>query len=745
MRKTFCALIATLAAVSALAQSGDKKGEAQNSRVPAQLIPPAPPLTPGEALTKFKIAPGFQINTVAHEPAVQVPIALQFDADGRMWVLEMRGFMPNPDGIGEDKAVGRVSILEDTDGDGVAEKSKVFLDGLVMPRAFLLVSGGLLLAEPPSLWFYPIQNGQPGERVLVDADYAKEADTKLGVKANPEHAANSLTLAMDNWIYSLYHTKRYRFADGKWRSEPTPKRVQYGMSQDNFGRLFYNSNSDQLRGDLVPSHYVVKAGLTAKLPGLGTQIAKDQSVWPIRINPGVNRGYQAGTLRDDFTLARFTAACGTSIYRGDALPADCVGNAFLCEPSANVVRRNILMERDGLITAHNAYDKSEFLASTDELFRPVNTYTGPDGALYIVDMYHGIIQHRFFLTSYLRKQAESRGIDKVISCGRIYRVTHSAKAPSPVPKLSYATWQELVAQLGHANGWRRDTAQRLLIERNEPKSASALASVVSKHNSPLARLHALWTLEGMRKLEPETLMEALEDPHSKVRAAAVRLSEGFLRTEPNSETAELRKQVLKAARDASADVHIQLALTLGEIYQDDASKAALESLTRSRFALAKDAAKFSITALEPKPIASATDAKPVVAKLSGAEAKRFEVGKANYEMVCMACHQPHGQGQDGLAPPLVGSEWIGWPEGRLIRMVLHGLRGPITVKGQQYEMDMPALGVLDDEQVATILTYIRNEWGHAFPPVSSNAVKKVRDATVERVDAWTQEELLKLK
>ena len=741
MRKLFgSVLLAALAAFPVFAQKGDKSDEMQKSRVPAEMIPPSPPLSPAEALKNFQLAPGFKIQTFAHEPQVQVPIALQFDPDGRMWVLEMRGFMPNAQGVGEDQPVGRVSILEDADGDGVAEKSKVFLDELVMPRAFLLVQGGLLLAEPPKLWFYPIQNDQPGARVLVDADYAKEADTTLGVRANPEHAANSLTLAMDNWIYSMDHTRRYRFVGGQWVKEANPKRAQYGLSQDNFGRLFYNSNSDQLRGDLVPSHYAAKAAPGAKLPGLARRIAEDQSVWPARINPGVNRGYQAGTLRDDFTLAKFTAACGVSIYRGDALPGDCVGNAFLCEPSANVVRRNILSEQDGVITARNAYDKKEFLASTDELFRPVNTYTGPDGALYIVDMYHGIIQHRFFLTSYLRKQAESRGMDKLTGMGRIYRVTHDTTKAVEKPALSKASLMQLVAELGHANGWRRDTAQRLLVERNEGLFASVLNSVVMKSTNELARLHALWTLEGGNRLETPILLRAMDDAHPKVRAAAVRLSEPMLKS---AESASVRQKVLALAKDPAADVQTQVALSLGASAADDSAQAALAALAQSPFELARGAAQFASAANAPK--VSATNAKPAGSKLSAAQVKQFETGKVNYETFCLPCHQPHGLGQEGLAPPLVGSEWVGWSENRVIRIVLHGLRGPIKVKGQPFELDMPALGVLDDEQIATVLTYVRNEWGHAYSPISTNAVKRVRDATADRADAWTQEELMKVK
>jgi len=173
----------------------------------------------------------------------------------------------------------------------------VFLDGLIMPRAFLLVQGGLLLAEPPKLFFYPIRNDKPGPREVMDEDYARGADARQG-RGNPEHAANSLTLTMDNWIYSMDHNRRYRFRSGQWLKEPNPKRAQYGMSQDNYGRLFYNANSDQLRGDLVPSTYAIKAGDGVKLPGLGTQIAKDQSVWPARVNPGVNRAYQVVVPRD---------------------------------------------------------------------------------------------------------------------------------------------------------------------------------------------------------------------------------------------------------------------------------------------------------------------------------------------------------------------------------------------------------------------------------------------------------------
>jgi mono/diheme cytochrome c family protein/glucose/arabinose dehydrogenase len=732
-----CGLLLVMAcAPLARAQQGDKKGEVQMARVPKEKIPPAPALSPDQALKTFKLAPGFRIELVASEPMIEMPIIVQFDADGRMWVVEMRSFMPNVDGTGEQVPISRVSILEDTDGDGRMDKRTIFLDGLVMPRALALVRGGALLAEPPHLWFCRDTHGDGrcDEKVEVFSDY--------GSQAVPEHTANGLLLARDNWIYSLYHTNRYRFANGKWMREPTFNRAQWGLAQDDFGRLFYTSNSEILRGDLIPSHYLNKVSLTAKLNGLAAKIVSDQSVWPIRVNPGVNRGYQPNQLRADGTLATVTAACGTCIYRGDNFPEECRGNAFVCEPAGNVVKRNVLTETDGIVTAKNAYHQAEFLASTDERFRPVNAYTGPDGALYIVDMYHGILQHRIYVTTYLRHQIEDRQLQQPQNQGRIYRVVYEASKIGPKPNLSQASSAELVRQLAHPNGWWRDTAQRLLTERADAGVVPDLHQFLADSPNALARLGALWTLEGMGKADAVILNRALGDAYSKIRAAAVRMAENLLRApDKDSATAALRAKLVSLAADPSADVQIQVALSLGEIIPDDKAKQALKALAQSSpFALAKDAAAFSIAAREPKTNTVVALGPP----LSPEDQKRFETGKAWYEATCVACHQPHGMGQAGLAPPLVGSEWVNGPAERLARIVLHGLRGPITVNREKFELDMPALGVLDDDQVAAVLTYVRREWGHTAAPVAPATIKKVREATAQRDDAWTEPELLKV-
>lgn len=739
LQRIVMALVLCSLPLAATAQRGDKQGEVQASRIPKEKIPPSPPLKPDEALKAFKIQPGYKIELVASEPTIQVPTILQFDPDGRLWVVEMRGFMATPDGSGETNPVGRISILEDANGDGTFEKHKVFLDGLVMPRALLLVNGGALVCEPPNLWFYPIKNDQPGARELVAADFAKDADPTLGLRMNPEHSGNSLMLAIDNWIYSLYHPFRYRFMDGKWQREPVPQRAQWGLSQDDFGRLYYTSNSDQLRGDMVPPHYF-GAKVKQKLPGIGYAVVKDQTTWPARINPGVNRGYQSGTLRDDGTLAKFTAACGSTIYRGDLFPADAYGNAFICEPSANFIRRNLLTEQDGLVSARNAYEKSEFLASTDELFRPVNLATGSEGALYIADMYHGIIQHRFFLTSYLRQQAQDRGIDKVVDHGRIWRVLPEGKKPQPVVRMTSLSTADLVKQLENANGARRDTAQRLLVERKDASVVPALKALAARASNPVTRLHALWTLEGMNQLDDASVNAALKDGNSKVRGAAVRLLAQSAKQ--GSAPATVSERLLALVSDASADVQVQLALALSSLTPNEAVKAGVAQLAaKSSAALVRDAAAYAQATFEPvKAEANVAKGRPLTAD----EQRRFEAGKAMYEATCLACHQVHGMGQIGLAPPLAGSEWVSGSQERLIRIVLHGLRGPIKVKGETFEMDMPALGVLDDEQIAAALTYVRREWGHTFEPVTPESVKKVRDATSTREEAWTMGDLLKV-
>jgi glucose/arabinose dehydrogenase/mono/diheme cytochrome c family protein len=550
-----------------LAQNGDRAGETQTSLPAHWKVPPAPTLSPDEALTTLTAAPGYRVELAAADPLVGDPVAMTFGPDGRMWIVEMRGYMPNPDGIGEDAPVGAIAVLEDTNGDGRADKRTVFADGLVMPRALALVGDGLLVAEPPNLWFLRDTDGdgRADQKTLVAADY--------GNNKNPEHTANGLMWALDNWIYNANHTQRFRYlGDGKFQTEHTISRGQWGMTQDDTGRLFYNSNSDPLRADLVPAAYFRRNPWLLQPAGATHRIVPANiPVWPGRITTGVNRGYRI--LTDEGKINIVTAACGPVIYRGGLFPADAHGNAFVAEPAGNLVKRIVLSEENGVVTGTNAYLDTEFLVSTDERFRPVNLYNGPEGALYVVDMYRGIIQHRIYMTSFLRAQVEDRGLAEGIGMGRIYRVVpeHAGRSPWKF-NLAKETSAQLVNRLRAANSWWRDTAQRLLVERRDPAAAPLLRALASDQTaSPLARIHALWTLDGSEQLDRASVIAGLQASDARVVATATRLSEKWL-AEDND--AELLRLVTTAPSTDAPALTLQRALSLGA----SPAPAALEAM-----------------------------------------------------------------------------------------------------------------------------------------------------------------------
>ena len=727
--------ILLLATAGVLAQNGDKAGETQSFRVDPSRIPPAPPLSPDQALKAIHVAPGYEVQLIASEPMIEAPVAAQYDADGKLYVLEMRGFMRNPEGAGENQPLGRISILEDRNGDGRMDVSTVFLDGLIMPRAFALTQGGVLVAEPPKLWFCRDVNGdgKADEKVELFDDY--------GDQKNPEHTANGLVRDMDNWFYNLYHNWRYRWQNGRWERQPIPNRVQWGLSQNDYGQLFFTSNSDPLRADLYSSSYAGRAP-TASIPFLNTLVARDFAVFPGRVTAGVNRGYQPKVLREDGSLATFTAACGTTLYRGDNFPSAARNQAFICEPSANLIRWQNIQDDAGMLTSSNALGETEFLKSTDERFRPVNLLTAPDGSLTVVDIGRGIIQHRIYMTSYLRKQVEARKLDQPLEVGRIYRVVHKAGRLTRAPKLSTAPGATLVAALSHANGWWRDTAQRLLVERGDSSVVPALQRLALEGEDPRFRLHALWTLEGLGRITPDLANNALADTHPKVRRTALRVSESLLGGTLDSPRSNLLHSISKALQNSSTEVRVQAALSLGTLKSNALAHGWLREIfdtTGSEHL--KKAAALSLGLLDPQ---TNTLSVAQLAGLSSGELQRFKAGKELYLALCAACHQPHGLGQEGLAPPLAGSEWVAFSPQRLTRIVLHGLRGPIKVKGVVHQLEMPQLGVLSDEQISQVLTYIRREWGHSLSPVDEATVKAVREATAQREQAWTELDLLQV-
>jgi glucose/arabinose dehydrogenase/mono/diheme cytochrome c family protein len=780
------------------AQAGDKKGEEQAPPPASMKIPPAPVVPPAEALKTFKVAPGFRLELVASEPLVRDPVAMEFDPDGRLWVVEMLGYMPDVDGKGEDAPVGDVVVLEDTNGDGVFDKKTVFLDHLVVPRAICLVAGGVLIAEPPVLWFCKIKPGElTCESKIQVCPYAGRTAI--------EHTSNGLLYAMDNWIYSADCKQRLRRWDGKWILTETRSRGQWGITQDDIGRLFYNSNPEDLRGDLVPCWSPETQN--PKSARLGVPIVKDQTIWPGRVNPGINRGYQKGVLREDGTLKSHTSACAPVIFRGDAYPPEFRGNAFTCEPAANLVSRRVLTEdAAGGITGKNAYEKAEFITSTDERFRPVNLTTGPDGCLYVVDMYRGIIQHRLYVTSFLRKQIVERGLDKGVNLGRIYRVVHESKPPGKMPQLSKAKSKDLVAALSHPNGWWRDTAQRLIVDRGDITITNDLRRIVSTGDNPVAKLHALFTLEGLKAVDPPTIALAAADRDPRVREAAemfrsykgplsaldklaiaatenpdlpekdlagkeIELLGRLMGTEEWEREGPGRDKLLAriATRVAGGKpAEIAELLDLIAVQATDArwrQKALLQGMVDSRKSIllpkpsnpyykllfAEDDRVAAIAAELGKQLdwpggkLGGVSPAPKPPPLTAEEKIRWARGKRQFAASCAACHQFSGLGDEVKAPPLTDSEWVLGSEGRLIRILLSGIHGPVTVGGKAYtfNQDMPPIQNMSSDEIAEVLTYIRREWGHQAGAVEGAAVRKIKAATEDREEPYTEKELLK--
>jgi putative heme-binding domain-containing protein len=826
-------------------------------------VPPAPALPPTEALKSFRVADGFRIECVAAEPLIVDPVFFEFDPDGRIWAIEYRGWMRDIEGTGEGDPICRIVVLEDTDDDGIMDSSKVFLDKLVMPRTLAFVAGGVLVAEPPHLWYCRDTDGD-----LVCDDKRRVGD--YGKPGNPEHTDNGLMHALDNWMYNAKSAVRHTFVDGKIVQEPTAYRGQWGMAQDDHGRLFFNYQNSSLHADLAPADFIRrnphqrtggKAGTSAALNVNVATAAHD--VFPIRVTPGITLG---GTeLREDGRLRTFTVACGPTIYRGDQFPEQYRGAAVIPEAGGHLIRLDLLDGDGARIDARNAFGETEWVASTDERFRPVCSRTGPDGAVYVCDLYRGIIEHVIFMMPYLRNQILSRGLDKPIGLGRIYRIVHEGKPLGPRPRLSRASNAELVEALSHPNGWWRDTAQRLLVERRAEDVAGPLRNVAVKEGPAVGRVHALWTLSGIGRLDWRTASAAADATNPSVRASAIRLA---CQAEDRPPAAAVCEWLRPFVSDKRPMVRLQLLLSMGDFARDasagpeaidtmasilaeypeplfaaaavsgledrelemierllvtrvpdgsasawteemerqsgavemlatcvvhagDASRLArlldlVASTTAERpwitaaiakgvttsnpatsrwpepVALSGRPALLSLLEKSPDPAgrglaarilrivtwpgdATSREKRPVLQPLTQEQEKRRVQGEAVYAVTCLSCHKGDGLGQPGQAPPLDGSEWVNGSPKTLIRIALHGLRGPVKVAGQEWNMQMPGLGesaLMTDARMAGTLTYVRRAWNNYGSPIDPGQVADVRLSAAGRSSPWTAEELL---
>jgi len=703
--------------------------------------PPVKRLDPGDEQKRFQLPAGFRIEPVLTDPLIQDPVGITFDGNGRMYVLEMRSYMRDVEGSNSREPVSRISRHEDTDGDGVYDKHTVFADKLVLPRiAFPLGDGEILALETDNRDLYKLTDTN-GDGV---ADKREVFYPGYGRVTNMEWQPGGMTWALDNWLYTTYNPFRLRIAAGGkiLREETEPNGGQWWSAQDNYGKMWWVDGG----GEIGPVNF--QTPIIYGAFNVPDNFEPDFQV--PNPAPGGISDMQGGMRRvrlPDGTLNHFTAAAGVEIYRGDRMPADMVGDLFFTEPVGRIVRRAKVVVSEGITQLKNAYAGSEFVGSTDPLFRPVSITTGPDGALYLMDMYTGIIQDAQFVgpNSYLGKKVEQYQLDKQHNWGRIWRITYEGTPPDRTqPRMYGETPARLVQHLTHGSGWWRDTAQKLLVLRHDKSVVPALRTMARSSTNQLARIHALWTIEGLDALDAALVRELMKSPDPKIRIQAIRASESLYKAGDKSFAADYRNFL----EDADTDVVIQAMLTLN-LHKVADSAALIKSTAAGRPArgireIGGQILKGASTSQGQRPSLSDTGAGAV--NLSVDARRSVQRGEATYREICASCHGVDGKGAPmagapagtTLAPSLAGSPRVQGHRDYVIKVLMNGLMGPVN--GTDYGAVMVPMGANSDEWIADVASFVRLGFGNSGSLVKPSDVELVRKLG-ERKTPWTLSDL----
>lgn len=545
----------------------------------AAQMPRIPPKAPAEARQSFELLHGFEMQLAAHEPDVVDPVDAAFDEDGRLWVVEMRGYpFPEPDA----EPIGRVRVLTDEDDDGVFETSRVFAENLYWPTGIALWKGGCFVVAAPDLLY------------LRDDDGDGRADVRQTVftgfdRKNVQALANNLKWGVDNRIHGASSSN-----GGEVRSAAQPDApavsvrgrdfsfdprtgnfsqesgtAQFGNSFNDWYDRFVCSNSDHAVQVVLPVARLER-NPHATYPSVLRSIAKEGGAAPVFRKSAAEPWRLVRTARraasgekyaptELFATGYFTSASGVTIYRGDAYPDEFRGDLIVGDVGGNLIHRKKLDDAGAFYVARRADQDAEFVRSTDNWFRPVNFVNGPDGCLYVLDMYRETIEHPWSIPEDIKSHLDlESGRDR----GRVYRLAPPDFRRRPTPRLGRASTAELVPLLAHPNSWHRETAQRLLIERADENAPALLRSWLAESGEahPLGSLHALWTLHGLGGPNEEDVVLGLDSPHPRVREHALRLAEPFLPTSPS-----LRARVARSAEDSDYRVRLQAAFVLGAL------------------------------------------------------------------------------------------------------------------------------------------------------------------------------------
>jgi putative membrane-bound dehydrogenase-like protein len=536
---------------------------------------PGPPYSPDEALKKFQLPKGFRIELVASEPQIVDPVAMAFDEDGRLYVVEMRDYPVS------DQPLSRIKLLEDRDGDGRYEYSTVFAENLHFANGVMPWKKGVLVTSAPDILYFEDTDGDGR------ADLRRVVLTGFA-RVNPQLRVNAPTYGMDNWIYVAYpkfgagrRLRQFsdlgqpiyfpdhpaapaadafsrgmdvRFKPDRFQVEAVSGNSQFGLAFDARGHRFLSWNDKHIRQAVIEDRYLARnpylaAGSPMQSPSDHEDAAE---VYPITENSHLKEIRESALMAQ---LGHFTSACGQTIYTGGAFPEQYQGAYFVCEPVSNLVHCDLLTPKGATFTARRAHERTEFLASKDSWSMPVNTANGPDGALYVVDFYRQIVEHPEWIRKDLMNDQAlfAAGSDR----GRIYRIVRENAKAAPKPRLRAAASADLVREVANPNRWWRVTAQRLLVERQDASVIPALKEALRQSASDEGRMHALWTIAGLGGLDADLVLQALADGSPGVREQAIRLAEGYL------SDARVVTRLTQMTDEPDDLAQFQLACTLG--------------------------------------------------------------------------------------------------------------------------------------------------------------------------------------
>ena len=748
------------------------------SMVAKKKVDPYSMLTPEEERATFELAPGYVAELFAAEPMVQEPVLTVWDADGAMYVAEMRSYMQDVEGTGtKTLRNGRVKRLVDIDGDGRADVATVFIDKLNLPRMILPLSDGWIAVRESDTMDVIAWRDTDGDGVADESKmlYKRGPYSRNSPDKSVEHQDSGLMWNLDNHIYLTYNMERYRFTTGEWIAEKQPGHwTQWGLAHDDVGDLFWSTNSDPVINAYIhPRYWGIPRKIASNIPPVPVML-------PAHYDPGFMLAYSSCLLNDRGGSASaersFTSACGQSIYRSDKYPIESRGNYFICDPTIHVVRRAQVSKDDAMIRLSKAEPAGyEFLRSSDINCRFVNSAVGPDGCLYITDMYRGIIQDAPWLNPDSRKNIVANGLDDNNQHGRIWRIRHKDFDPRGKEAMSPMSAEPTIALLRHLenpSGWWRDTAQREIILRQDRETVVPHLEAISRFGeNRLGRLHALWTLEGLGRADLELLRHVVNDDDPRLRRAAIQIGEALL-VESEGFDAIARPLI----EDRDAEVAKQLILSLG-LYRDHPDTLNVIQQTARRHPKATGvqlATTLSLWGMDRlaliEEIRAGTAFDPATNmvwknmlgnwqrglafpdEMPKDERRRITGGENMYFQSCATCHGPDGKGLNVpgsdllLAPSLVDSVRVKGHPHQLIAVLLHGLTGPIDGKTYQAGFMAPAaaLGITRDDRLAELISYLRFTHGNRASSVSKEDVGTIKKRHRERMTPWTDAELRSL-